>query len=103
VAELALLFFLTSKLVHYICNNTGFTELLPFLEHPEVEPTNNRAERGLRASVIMRKITFGNRTEAGARNHSIIMSIVQTGILNGKEPFDIFLSLATDPQKIRAP
>jgi len=78
-------------------------ELFTFLEHPEVEPTNNRAERGLRASVIMRKITFGNRTEAGARNHSIIMSIVQTGILNGKEPFDIFLSLATDPQKIRAP
>jgi len=78
-------------------------ELLTFLIHPEVEPTNNRAERGLRPSVIMRKITFGNRTESGARNHSIIMSIVQTGILNGKEPFDIFLSLATEPQKTRAP
>ena len=76
-------------------------ELLTFLDYPEVEPTNNRAERGLRPSVIMRKIMFGNR--AGARNHSIIMSIVQTGILNGKEPFDIFLSLTTDPQKIRAP
>ncbi len=78
-------------------------ELLTFLEHPEVEPTNNRAERGFRSSIIMRKITFGNRTKAGAKNHSIIMSIVQTGILNGKEPLKIFLSLTTDPQKIRAP
>lgn len=78
-------------------------ELLTFLDHPEVEPTNNRAERGLRSSVIVRKITFGNRTEAGAKNHSIIMSIVQTGILNRKEPFDIFLSLAMGTQKTRAP
>ena len=38
-------------------------ELLTFLDHPEVEPTNNRAERGLRPSVIMRKIMFGNRSE----------------------------------------
>ncbi len=78
-------------------------ELLTFLEHPEVEPTNNRAERGFRSSVIMRKITFGNRSKAGARNHAVIMSIVQTGILNGRKPLNIFLSLATNPQKIRAP
>ncbi len=78
-------------------------ELLTFLEHPEVEPTNNRAERGLRASVIMRNVTFGNRSDKGARNHAIIMSVAQTAILNGRELLDIFVSLATDPQKIRAP
>jgi len=44
-------------------------ELLTFLDHPEIEPTNNRAERALRASVIMRKITFGNRSTTGIRNH----------------------------------
>ncbi|HID32764.1 MAG TPA: hypothetical protein EYP24_05245 [bacterium (Candidatus Stahlbacteria)] len=43
-----------------------------------VEPTNNRAERHLRPSVIMRKITFGNRSESGAKNHPMIMSILQT-------------------------
>ncbi len=48
-------------------------ELLTFLDYPEVEPTNNRAERGLRPSVIMRKIMFGNRSEVGAKNHAIIM------------------------------
>lgn len=67
--------------------------LLTFLEHPEIEPTNNRAERQLRPNVILRKITFGNRSDTGARNHSVIMSIVQTAILKGANPFNIFLSL----------
>jgi len=85
-------------------------ELLTFLDHPEVEPTNNRAERQLRPNVIMRKITFGNRSEIGARNHQVIMSIIQTAILNSIESFDTFLSLVTNQQnqlftvqKIRAP
>jgi len=28
------------------------SELLTFLDHPEIEPTNNRAERALRASLM---------------------------------------------------
>jgi len=53
-------------------------ELLTFLDHPEIEPTNNRAERHLRSNVIMRKITFGNRSQTGVRNHQVIMSILET-------------------------
>jgi hypothetical protein len=68
-------------------------ELFLFLDHPEIEPTNNRAERQLRPNVIMRKITFGNRSEHGAEKHQIIMSIIQTGILNGIEPLSLFLAL----------
>ncbi len=34
-------------------------ELFTFLDNPEVEPTNNRAERQLRPNVIMRKIFKG--------------------------------------------
>jgi transposase len=75
-------------------------QLLTFMDEPNIEPTNNRAERTLRPSVIMRKITFGNRTESGAANHSVIMSIVQSSILNGQEPIDIFRALA---QKERPP
>ena len=87
-------------------------ELLTFMEYPEIEPTNNRAERQLRPEVIMRKITFGNRSDIGAKNHSIVMSILQTSILNGKKPLDILLSLTSRPatdisefinQNIRAP
>lgn len=68
-------------------------ELFVFLDNPKVEPTNNRAERQLRVNVIMRKITFGNRSSHGAEKHQIIMSIVETGRLNGVEPLKLFLSL----------
>ncbi len=45
-----------------------------------IESTNNRTERQLRPNVIMRKITFGNRSASGALNQAVIMSIIQTGI-----------------------
>ncbi len=61
-------------------------ELFTFLDNPLVEPIHNRAERQLRPNVIMRKITFGNRSALGASNQAVMMSIIQTGILNGIEP-----------------
>jgi len=72
-------------------------ELFTFLDNPVVEPTNNRAERQLRPMVIMRKVTFGSRSALGAFNQAIIMSIIQTAILNGIEPLDICLALSLKP------
>ena len=72
-------------------------ELFTFLDNPLVEPTNNRAERQLRPYVIMRKITFGNRSALGASNQAVMMSIIQTGILNGIEPSNISLALSVKP------
>jgi FtsZ-binding cell division protein ZapB len=72
-------------------------ELFTFLDNPVVEPTNNRAERELRPLVIMRKVTFGNRSALGAVNQAVITSIIQTGILNGIEPLDICLALSVKP------
>ena len=40
--------------------------LWTFTETHGVEPTNNRAERGLRHAVIYRKLSQGNRTDRGA-------------------------------------
>jgi hypothetical protein len=37
--------------------------VLLFLEHPEIEPTNNRARRGLRGAVIARKVSHCSRNE----------------------------------------
>jgi transposase len=68
-------------------------EILAFLENPQVEPTNNRVERQLRPNVIMRKLTFGNRSEGGTRNHSVIMSLVETAKLNRQEPREFLLHL----------
>ena len=45
----------------------------------------------------MRKLTFGNRSDSGALNQAAIMSIVETGVLNGIEPLDICLALSVKP------
>lgn len=71
-------------------------ELFTFLDYPEIEPDNNRAERQLRPNVILRKITFGHRSSQGLRNHSVIMSLIETAKLNGVTPRDILLSLLTN-------
>ena len=52
--------------------------LFTFVENPYVSDNNNEAERGLRPSVVMRKITGGNRSEKGARCHEVVMSVMNT-------------------------
>jgi transposase len=97
----------TNRILHRIIRHNK--ELFLFLDNPDVEPTNNRAERHLRPNVIMRKITFGNRSKGGAEKHQVIMSIIQTGIQNGIQPLNLFLKLTLnntsikDPIRIRAP
>lgn len=72
--------------------------------------SNIAAERQLRPKVIMRKITFGNRSSSSALNQAVMMSIIQTGILNEIEPLNILLALSVKPltsftelPKIRSP
>ncbi|MCK7487301.1 MAG: IS66 family transposase [Bacillus subtilis] len=70
--------------------------LLAFVEHPDGQPTNNAAEQALRPSVILRKITFGNRSAAGARNHSVITSLIQTAGKQSAAPRDVLEKLFCD-------
>jgi transposase len=55
-----------------------------FVMDPEVEATNNRAERALRPSVIYRKISGGSRSERGAEIYTRIFSVYYTAKLRGK-------------------
>src|SRR3989338_1246140 len=59
-----------------------------FVENKGVGSTNNAAERGLRPSVVMRKITGGNRSTKGAHNHEVIMSVMGTWNKQDKDFFD---------------
>jgi transposase len=74
-------------------------ENFTFLRLKGVDPDNNRAERALRPSVVMRKITYGNNSETGARNHEILMSLVETAKLHaskaGRSPLDVMSALAS--------
>jgi len=68
-------------------------ELLTFLYEKNIDYHNNHAEQQIRPDVIFRKITFGNRSENGARYHSVIMSILQTAKLNGIDPISTFKNI----------
>jgi hypothetical protein len=46
---------------------TRFPALWTFVDHEEVEPTNNAAERALRPAVLWRRGCFGTQSEAGSR------------------------------------
>jgi transposase len=52
--------------------------LLRFLLDPQVEPTNNRAERALRPGVIARKVSQCSKNPAGAAAHAAFVSVVCT-------------------------
>jgi transposase len=57
-------------------------ELFTFLEH-NVNWHNNDSERPLRNSVIIRKISGGNRSKIGAKAYQVLMSIIETDNLQG--------------------
>ena len=52
--------------------------LLRFLDDPDIEPTNNRAERALRGAAIARKVSHCSKTDEGAEAYSAFMSVIRT-------------------------
>lgn len=52
--------------------------LWTFIDVPGVEPTNNHAERELRAFVIWRKRSFGSQSDRGCRFAARIMTVTHT-------------------------
>jgi len=60
-------------------------EWFTFMDTPDVDCTNNAAERSLRPSVVMRKITGGSRSEKGAHCHEVCMSALATWEKQGKD------------------
>lgn len=76
-----------------------FDELVTCLEYKGIPSHNNLIERCLRPNVIMRKITFGNRSERGERNHEVIMSLIQTARLQNINPLPLLHSILTDHRK----
>jgi hypothetical protein len=53
-------------------------ELLVFLYREGVPADNNHAERMIRNGVVMRKNSYGNRSEEGAETQAVLMSVFRT-------------------------
>lgn len=65
----------------------GFEHWFTCIIHPEVEPTNNRAERRLREEVVLRKITGTLRNNKGTTANEVMMSLITTWKQQNKNPF----------------
>ena len=67
-----------------------------FLDQPGVPFDNNLDEREIRSAVIMRKNSYGNRSDQGADTQAILMSIFRTIKKRGHHPIQtITNALAT--------
>lgn len=68
-------------------------EIFTFLDNPAVSPYNNLAERSLRPSVLMRKISQQNRSLKAARVQAILMTLFRTAHVRGQNPFETVLEM----------
>ena len=62
--------------------------LFEFIRNPDVDSTNNRAERGIRHSVVARKISGGSKSEKGAKIYGILTSVLHTINQKGENILD---------------
>ncbi|OVE77155.1 hypothetical protein BVX99_03435, partial [bacterium F16] len=61
-------------------------DICRFIETPDLEWHNNRAERQIRPLVIERKNSFGSDTPQGAERVSILHSVIETCKLQKNDP-----------------
>ena len=85
------------KFVKSVCRNHK-ENLFRFVDNPEIESTNNMAERGLRHAVVIRKISNGSRSEDGAEITAKLLSVLQTVKLQTNNPYEGILNLLQKPE-----
>lgn len=73
------------KVINYYEN--GFDNWFLFMLVDDVPPTNNLCERDIRKHVMKRKNTGAFRSEAGIKNHCVILSLFETWKKQDKDPF----------------
>lgn len=65
------------KFIKSVCR-THREDLFRFVDNPEINPSNNLAEQGLRSAVVIRKVSGGSRSENGADTTAKLLSVIQT-------------------------
>ena len=61
--------------------------LWTFLDHEDVEITNNGSERALRHAVIWRKLSFGTQSASGSRFVETMLTVIETCRQQGRNTF----------------
>jgi transposase len=70
-------------------------ELLTFLDEAEVPFDNNHGERAIRPAVMIRKNSFGNRSDRGADTQAVLMSVYRTLQQRGHAPLKTVVAALT--------
>jgi hypothetical protein len=86
---------------------THLSELFTFVRDPEVDATNNAAERSLRPLVTIRKISGGTRSQTGSTTCMILYTLAATARMQGTNPTALFehlvRALPDTPSPLSAP
>jgi len=85
------------KFVRSICVKHR-NDLFRFVDNPEIEPTNNLAERGLRHAVVMRKVSGGSRSNKGAETTAKLLSVMQTVKMQEGNVINNLMNLLQNPK-----
>lgn len=80
------------KFVKSICRNHR-EDLFRFVDNPNISPSNNLAEQGLRQAVVIRKVSGGSRSENGAETTAKLLSVMQTMKMKDGNVIDNMMSL----------
>jgi transposase len=87
------------RAVRYLENHwEGFTL---FLRIPGVPISNNDDERLMKRAVLNRKNAYFFKNEAGARIADILMSIIESCVLNGVNPYNYFIAVQQHSSKVQ--
>ena len=60
--------------------------MFQWVKSPDIPAENNYAERGVRPSVIARKISFGSQSERGMLTRELLMTFLYTAKIRGLDP-----------------
>ena len=71
-------------------------DLFTFLDQADVPFDNNAAERAIRPAVIIRKNSYGNRSQHGANCQVVLMSIFRTLKQRGHDPIRTVIDALAD-------
>lgn len=77
--------------------------VVAFVNHSELPPTNNEAERALRHAVIARNIGFGTRTREGSLAYSSLLSVIETCRLREINPWTYIASVLANARQGLSP
>lgn len=87
------------KAIAYL--NNHWEGLTLFLRMPGVPIDNNATERLIKRSVLNRKNAYFYRNETGAKIGDILMSVIETCVLNGANPWDYLVEIQKHQKDVR--